>query len=230
MNTQTTYPAKPTLVSVIAWTTLASGIVNLGWGLVASATALLTIVGICCTPLTILPTILGIFEIIYAAKLLGSPPQPVRPATNIAVLEIVCILTGNVFSMMVGIISLVFYNDQVVKEYFARLNGDLPPEPVPPAPEIPPVVPGTPPAPVEEPIPSPITGEEPAPLEAAAPGPEPTDQTVIASRMEAPAAEPEPPSPTDQTVIASVRRDGVPAPEPEPPTDEPDSSRKASEE
>src|SRR5512139_3156916 len=140
MNAQPTYPAKPSLVNVIAWTTLASGIVNLGWGLIVSATAFITVIGICCVPITILPAILGIFEIIYAAKLLSVPPRPVRPAINLAVLEIVCILTGNVFSMIVGIISLIFYNDPAVKEYFARLNGDVVPGAVPPvAPQIPPV-------------------------------------------------------------------------------------------
>jgi hypothetical protein len=114
---------NPTLVNVIAWMTLASGIVNLFWGIIASLTALATIVGIVCIPFTILPTILGVFEIIYAAKLLSNPPQPVLPSTNIAVLEIVTILVGNLFSMVVGILALVFYNDLVVKDYFARLNG-----------------------------------------------------------------------------------------------------------
>ena len=118
MNTQ-----KPTLVSAIAWMTLASGIVNLFWGIAASGTALATIVGIFCTPLTILPTVLGIFEIIYAAKLFSNPPQPIKPSTNIAVFEIACIITGNVFSMAVGILALVFYNDTVVRDYYARLNG-----------------------------------------------------------------------------------------------------------
>ena len=118
MNTQ-----KPTLVSAIAWMTLASGIVNLFWGIAASGTALATFVGIFCTPLTILPTVLGIFEIIYAAKLFSNPPQPIKPSTNIAVFEIACIITGNVFSMAVGILALVFYNDTVVRDYFARLNG-----------------------------------------------------------------------------------------------------------
>ena len=118
MNTQ-----KPTLVNVIAWTTLASGIVNLFWGVAASGTALATVIGIICTPLTILPTILGVFEIIYAAKLFSNPAQPVQPSTNLAIFEIACIITGNVFSMAVGILSLVFYNDQVVKDYFAHLNG-----------------------------------------------------------------------------------------------------------
>ncbi len=123
---------KPTLVNAIAWMTLASGIVNLFWGVAASGTALATVIGIICTPLTILPTILGVFEIIYAAKLFSNPAQPVQPSTNIAIFEIACIVTGNVFSMAVGILSLVFYNDQVVKEYFARLNGT--PLPVAPAP------------------------------------------------------------------------------------------------
>src|SRR5258706_1977380 len=100
------FQQKPTLVNVIAWTTLVSGIVNLFWGLAASGTALATIVGVICVPLTILPTILGIFELIYAAKLFSNPPQPIQPSTNIAIFEIACILTANVFSMAVGILSL----------------------------------------------------------------------------------------------------------------------------
>jgi len=126
---------KPTLVQVIAWTTLASGIVNLFWGFAASGTALATVIGIFCVPLTILPSVLGVFELIYAAKLFSAPPQAIQPSTNIAVLEIACVLAGNVFSMAVGILALVFYNDTVVKDYFARLNGTLAPVDItPPAP------------------------------------------------------------------------------------------------
>lgn len=156
---------KPTLINVIAWTTLASGIVNIVWGLAASGTALATVIGIFCTPLTILPTVLGIFEIIYAAKLLSNPPQAVQPSQTIAILEIVCVLAGNVFAMVVGILSLVFYNDQIVRDYFIRLNGSdgtvaaaAPVPPVPPAPTVDPV-----PYPVaEEPIvPAPETPDEP---------------------------------------------------------------------
>lgn len=149
---------KPTLINVIAWTTLASGVVNLIWGLAASGTVLATIIGIICTPITILPSILGIFEILYAAKLLSNPPQPVLPSTNIAIFEIACILTGNVFAMVVGILSLVFYNDQIVKDYFAALNGTIPPAPVP---AVPPVTP----APPVEPIPYPIAEPEATPAE-----------------------------------------------------------------
>ena len=116
---------KPTLVHVIAWMTLASGVVNLFWGVAASHTALASVIGIFCVPFTILPTVLGIFEVMYAAKLFSDPPQVTVPATNIAVLEILCVLTFNVFSMAVGILSLVFYNDTIVRNYFASLNGTL---------------------------------------------------------------------------------------------------------
>jgi hypothetical protein len=149
---------KPTLINVIAWTTLASGIVNLIWGLAAVGGFWWTII---CIPILILPTVLGIFEIIYAAKLLSNPPQAVQPSTNIAILEIACIVTGNVFAMVVGILSLVFYNDQIVKDYFATLNGTVPPAPVP---AVPPVAPA-PPVPPVEPIPYPIAEPDVPPAE-----------------------------------------------------------------
>ncbi|HEY2981011.1 MAG TPA: hypothetical protein VGJ22_07520 [Anaerolineales bacterium] len=135
---------KPGLVMAVAVITLISGIANIFWGLCLSLIALGTLVGIVCIPFTVLPTILGIFEIIYAAKLLGNPPQPVQPANALAILEIVCILTGNVFSMIAGILSLVFYNDAVVKDFFARLNATKPASAPAPAPAA--VTPAAPPS------------------------------------------------------------------------------------
>jgi len=150
MNTQ-----KPTLVQVIAWMTLTSGVVNLFWGLAASGTALATIIGVICTPITILPTILGVFELIYAAKLFSNPPQTMQPSTNLAIFEIASVLTGNVFSMAVGILALVFYNDSVVRDYFANLNGTPTTESsTPPAPAS---LPDPEPAPASE---KPIVSEE----------------------------------------------------------------------
>lgn len=120
----TSYPnQKPGLLTAIAVMTLTSGIINLFWGFVASATALGTIIGVICLPITILPTILGVFEIIYAAKLLSAQPQPVQPSQSIAVFQILTFLMANIFSVVVGILTLIFYNDQSVKEYFARING-----------------------------------------------------------------------------------------------------------
>jgi hypothetical protein len=153
---------KPGLFTTIAVLTLVSGIVNLFWGFIASATALGTIVGVVCLPITILPTILGVFEIIYAAKLLSAQPEPVQPSQTIAILEILTLFIGNLFSMVVGILALIFYNDVTVKEYFARINGTVV---VPPAPVTPsaPVVP----APVEEPevLPAPEAPAAPEPAE-----------------------------------------------------------------
>jgi hypothetical protein len=165
---------RPNLVTAIAVMTLISGIVNIFWGLVASMTVLATIVGVVCTPLTVLPTILGIFEIIYAAKLLGNPPQPVRPSNNIAIFEIACILAGNAFSMIVGILALVFYNDLIVKAYFAELNGMQ----APIAPSAP-VLPRVEPEPAES-MPAPAESapsEEPAPAEPAQPSEPPVEPT-----------------------------------------------------
>ena len=162
MNSQFATQQKPSLVNVIAWMTLASGIVNLFWGIGLSLTVMVTIIGIVCVPFAILPTVLGVFEIIYAAKLLSNPPQPVQPSTNIAILEIVCILAGNIFSVVVGILALVFYNDMTVRDYFARLNGTTVVEA--------PIVPVAPVVPVEpvaapEPPPAPVTFDETPPAE-----------------------------------------------------------------
>ena len=155
MNTQFTYPPKPTLVNIIAWMTLASGIVNLVWGIVAVLSIWWTVI---CIPLAILPSVLGIFEVIYAAKLITNPPQVVQPSTNIAILEIIAILAGNVFSVAVGILSLIFYNDVTVQDYFTRLNRVAPLTPVP----------GSPAAARVDPVPAPVPPpavEESAPLE-----------------------------------------------------------------
>ena len=129
-----TYPdQKPGLVTAIAVMTLVSGIINLFWGFVASATALSTIVGVVCLPIAILPTILGVFEIVYAARLLSTQPQPVQPSTSIAIFQILTFLLGNIFSMVVGILALIFYNDLTVKNYFAQMQH-VAVSPVQPAP------------------------------------------------------------------------------------------------
>lgn len=158
MDTQLTIQQKPTLVSVIAWTTLASGILNVFWGFTATLLFVWTIV---CIPFTLLPTVLGIFEIIYAARLLSNPPEAIQPSSTIAILEITCAVAFNFFSMVVGVLSLVFYNDITVKEYFDRLNGTLVP--------VAPAAPITPPAesePVEDALQDvPVAPEETAPAE-----------------------------------------------------------------
>lgn len=163
-NTYSPNGDSPGLVKTIAVMTLVNGIVNILWGLGVTAGVVLGtfFIGMICAPVTILPTILGIFEMIYALKLLANPPQPVRPSTTIAILEILCVAAGNVFSMIVGILALVFYNDPQVKEYFANLNGI--PYPVAPKAPVPPAPPATP-EPVSSPKGAPVMDAE-TPVEA----------------------------------------------------------------
>jgi hypothetical protein len=163
----TSYPIqKPGLVTAIAVMTLVSGIVNLFWGFVASATALGTLVGVVCLPITILPTILGVFEIIYAAKLLSVQPEGIKPSQPIAIFEILMLFYFNIFSLIVGILVLIFYNDVTVKEYFARINGTATITPAP-APSMPAEQPKALPVPeTPEPVISePVESIQPEPVE-----------------------------------------------------------------
>ena len=158
---------KPQLIMTIAIMTLISGILNILWGLGLTAAIVLGtfFLGIVCAPVTILPVALGIFEVIYALKLLSDPPQPVQPSQPIAVVEIVSIITGNVISAGVGVLALILYNDPIVKGYFARINGQIPPAPpVVPEPAAPskPVRPKAP-APKPKPVKKVVTPKEPAP-------------------------------------------------------------------
>ncbi len=114
---------KPALLTFVAVTTLISGGVNLFWGFVLSSTVLGSLLGIICIPITILPSILGILEIILAARLLSTQLRSAQPSVPIAIFEILCFVYGNVFSMVVGILALVFYNDLAVKSYFVSLNN-----------------------------------------------------------------------------------------------------------
>ena len=117
-------PQKPGMVQAIAIMTLINGILNILAGISITIAAVIGTMGIglLCAPITILPGILGVFEIIYASNLLANHPKPVQPSQTIAILEIACIIIGNVVSMVIGILAIVFYNDKEVKAYFAQIN------------------------------------------------------------------------------------------------------------
>ncbi len=116
---------KPGKITAIAVLTLVSGIVNIMAALGFTLAIVLGTLGIglLCAPITLLPIALGVFEIIYAIKLLSTPPQPTHPNQVIAILEIVTILYGNIISVAVGVLALVFYAEPDVKAYFAWING-----------------------------------------------------------------------------------------------------------
>lgn len=117
---------KPGMVTALGVMTLVNGIFNIlaGIGLMISIIVGTLGLGLLCAPVFLLPTVLGIFEVLYALKILANPPQPVKFSQTIAILEICCIVFGNVVSMVVGILALVFYNDPGVKRYFTDINPE----------------------------------------------------------------------------------------------------------
>ncbi len=126
---------KPSQVQTLGVLTLVSGIMNCVYALSITvvyisvlipgivATLGIGLIGILCVPLFFLPAALGIFEIIYATKLMANPMRPVMPNKTIAILEICMILGLQIFGPVVGILALVYYDDQKVKDYFAQLNA-----------------------------------------------------------------------------------------------------------
>lgn len=120
-----TLVVKPGMVTTLGVMTLVSGILNILTGLgITFAVAVSTLgIGLLCAPITFLPGILGVFEVLYALKILANPPTPVQFSQTIAILEILTILVGNVVALIVGILALVFYNDPLVRDYFERINA-----------------------------------------------------------------------------------------------------------
>ncbi|WP_299030038.1 hypothetical protein [uncultured Thermanaerothrix sp.] len=115
---------KPGTVTALGVLTLVSGIINIltGLGLTGGLVLGTFGIGLLCAPITVLPAVLGVFEILYATKILANPPVPVQFSQTIAILEICCILFGNVIALVVGILALVFYSDAQVRGYFETLN------------------------------------------------------------------------------------------------------------
>jgi hypothetical protein len=113
------------MVTAIGVMTLVNGVVNILWAFGLTAMIVLGTIGfgIFCAPITVLPAILGIFEIVYGVQVLTVPPRPVRPSYALAILEICMILWGNVVSLIVGILALVFHGDLRVRAYYAAIQS-----------------------------------------------------------------------------------------------------------
>ncbi|HTX92240.1 MAG TPA: hypothetical protein VMC09_13590 [Anaerolineales bacterium] len=121
-----TGPHKPGKIQAVGIVTLVSGISNIFWMLILTTTVILPLgiasygIGCLLVFFVVPPIVLGIFEIVYAAKLLPDPIKATKPSMALAILEIVCFLTGNLLSVGAGIVALVMYNDPEVKAYFQR--------------------------------------------------------------------------------------------------------------
>ena len=113
---------KPAKVQTMAILVLINGILNIVWGGILALLGIFTIVGILCAPILILPMVLGVFELIYALNLLADPPKVKGPSQAIAILEICDIFFLNIFGVVVGVLSLIFMNEEENKDYFASLS------------------------------------------------------------------------------------------------------------
>jgi hypothetical protein len=115
---------KPGKFTTLAVLTLVSGVSNIIGGLLLTVMVVIGTfgLGLLCAPLTLLPTVLGVFELIYAIKMLSDPPRISQPAPVIAGLEIACLLYGNIIAAAAGIVALVMYNDEEIKAYLASLS------------------------------------------------------------------------------------------------------------
>ncbi|MBA4419813.1 MAG: hypothetical protein C0391_01565 [Anaerolinea sp.] len=110
-------PAAPEKYQAITIIMLVNGIINVLIGLTFTWGAISTIVGILCLPITVLPLVLGAFEVVYAAKMLSNKTVPASRIKTLAIFEIVGIIYGNAISLIAGILNLVFLDDDTVKAY-----------------------------------------------------------------------------------------------------------------
>jgi len=110
---------KPGQLQAVAVYTLIVGILNILWG------CGWMFFGFCLFGFIpgIYSIVCGILEIIYATKILPTPIRPTKPATYIAIMEIVNIISFSVLSLVAGILSLTFYNDDRVKAYFDFMSN-----------------------------------------------------------------------------------------------------------
>ena len=121
---------KPGKVQAIGIMHLVSGILNLLWGIGYVFYGLimgLTTLGIglvCCCPVFLLiPT--GILVILSAIKHMKEPPEDLQPQPLVSYLEIAGILCCNWISMVIGIVGLVFLQDEEVKAYYRAQGADI---------------------------------------------------------------------------------------------------------
>ncbi len=109
-----TAPRKPDKVQAIAIMSLVDGILNMIW-------AVALIMGICTAPLGVYAAVVGVMAIVYASNLLSSRPRGVEPNKTLAIMQIANIVSGNVISLVIGILALVFYNDPEVEDYYRQV-------------------------------------------------------------------------------------------------------------
>jgi hypothetical protein len=112
--------AKPGKLQAIGIMNLVDGILNCLWGFFLMVFCFFLVITILIGLYSIL---VGILELLNSQKFMPDPIKTDKPAKNIAIMEIINIITLNPIPFVVGVLSLVFYNDDEVVDYFAALKG-----------------------------------------------------------------------------------------------------------
>ncbi len=118
-----THPQQSSSITPIPGAVLAIGIMAIVDAVFSGLATIGWFITICGIPLGIYSLVAAVMAGIYAYKLLSNPPRPLQPSKTLAILQIINIITGNIFSLVFGILSLVFYNQPEVQSYFAYRNG-----------------------------------------------------------------------------------------------------------
>lgn len=99
---------------------IVDGILTILWGFGLVLAALASIVGILCLPFSAYPFAVGIVELIYGIRLVGSGSAVTKAPVFVAILEIILILWADVFGLIVGIVARVLLNGEEVKAFFVQ--------------------------------------------------------------------------------------------------------------
>jgi len=107
---------RPQKVQIIGILTVISGALNISLGLGLMVGLAFSVILLCCAPIGALPLALGVYEVIYGIRLIGSGQEPVSRQTmqTIAVLEIITIVVSNLPSAVIGIVDLILLSDPEV--------------------------------------------------------------------------------------------------------------------
>ncbi len=107
---------KPGQVQAIAIMMLVGGILGLINALAIAA------VSVCLWPGVYYAIVVCILLIIRASNMLG--PDDKGPPRTLAILQIICIVNGDIPNLVLGIISIILLNDPTVSEYYRKRGLD----------------------------------------------------------------------------------------------------------
>lgn len=125
-------PQKPARLQRMSFLYLIDSVINVCLGL-------LWLAPICTAPLGVYSFVVGIFEFLYVLKILPDPIKPdqdiatTTPLTRtskfnkgLAIMQVINILSLNIFSFIIGILSLSWIKDKEIEDYLAKINANPP--------------------------------------------------------------------------------------------------------